>query len=151
LARVLILHEDQPHQEGFLASAIALCTRFQARPIILTVARSERRALLRQHFLQEVLADSATECDFDMLVGAEVRLAVTQVARWRRCHLIMVERHAAPPWWRWWQSDTAEKLLGLGNDFSYLALPGSNVLVTCHEPANKGDARYPACGSSVVP
>jgi hypothetical protein len=137
LSRVLVLHEDRPHQESFLASALDLCRHFQARPIILTVARSERRASLRQHFLQEVLADSGTECEFDMMVGGEVRLAVARIARWRRCPLVMMERQTAPPWWRWWQGGTAEDLLGLPNGFAFLALPGINVLVNAPAAGGK--------------
>jgi nucleotide-binding universal stress UspA family protein len=137
LHRVLVLHEDRPHQESFLASALDLCRRWQAKPIILTVARSERRANVRQHFLQELLNHSGIDCEFDLLVGAEVRMAVARVMRWRQCQLIMMERQAAPPWWRWWQSDTAEKFLRLAKDCSLLALPGVNVLVASGGQAHK--------------
>jgi hypothetical protein len=66
-------------------------------------------------------------CDYDMMIGAEIRTAVAQVARWRRCQAIFIERQAAVPWWRWWQSDRVEKLLGLGDTFSFLAFPGVGV------------------------
>jgi len=138
-SRALVLDEDHGSQESFLPIAVELCRRLQVQPVILTVARSTRRATLRQTAAKALLAESGLGCDFDVLVGAETRAAVANVARWRRCKGIVVERRAAPPWWRWWQSPTAERLMNLTDSFNLLALPGRGslnvALALSHTPA----------------
>jgi hypothetical protein len=124
--RALLLDEEGAAAGSFLAGALALCRRLRLKAVVLTVARSERHGRLRQENLQKALAAGPeTDCDWDLLIGEEIRRAVSHVARWRRCQLVMAERPAAPPWWRWWHGGFAEKLVGLAGELSCLALPGT--------------------------
>lgn len=141
-SRALVLYEEEHYPEGFLGLALELCVRLRVKPVILTVARSERMAQLRQAALQELLSGWNWDCDFDLLVGGEVRLAVTHVARWRRCQVIMMERQAAPPWWRWWHGSSAEKFMGSQEEYSFLTLPGSGLLASSPESAPGAPARW---------
>jgi hypothetical protein len=126
--RALLLDEENRQPEGFLTLALELCLRLGLRPVILTVGPSERLAQLRQQTWRDRLTGSKLDCDFDLLVGGELRLAVSQVARWRRCQVIMMERPSVPPWWRWWrQAGTAEGIMGPEADVSFLALPATGL------------------------
>jgi hypothetical protein len=129
-SRVLVVDDNRPHHQEFLTASVELGRLCQAKPVILTVARSEKAAWQRQLETQQALADRGLSCDHDIIVGAEMRTAVAQVAQWRRCQGIIVERQAAPPWWHWWQSGTTEKLVGLTNAFSFLALPRTDGLAS---------------------
>jgi hypothetical protein len=144
--RVLLLNDDSASQEGFLAAGVALCRELGARPVVLTVARSERLARQRQQAAQEALAGSGLGCDFDLIIGAEIRAAVGQVARWRRCQAIVVERRSAPPWWRWWRGGTADKLMGLADIFALLIIPGAGMLDSTPNPR-----RAPPASREVIP
>jgi hypothetical protein len=126
-SRVLVLAEDDPPQEWFLAAAVDLCRCLRARPVILTIARSTRAARRRQDAVMDLVAGAGLSCDFDIVVGADVQAAVSHMARWRRCQGIILGRKAAPPWWRWWGCPTPDKIIGLTDSFSLLALPGAGL------------------------
>jgi hypothetical protein len=144
--RVLLLNDDSATREGFLTTGVALCRDLGAWPVVLTVARSERRARQRQQAAQEVLAGSGLGCDFDLIIGAEIRVAVGQVARWRRCQVIAMEHRSDPPWWRWWHGETAEKLMGLADTFALLTIPGAGALDPTPNPR-----RTPPASRDVFP
>lgn len=140
-SRILVLNQQHPAQESLLTAAVELCRGFQARAVILTVARSERVAQAWQRATQEALADSGLCCDFDLVSGAEVPAAVAQVARWRRCQVILTAHPFAPRWWRRWRSGTTEKLFGLAGEFSFLAIPEACTLDSSHHQQRT----QPAC------
>jgi hypothetical protein len=124
VSRVLVLHEHRDPNNGFLDAAAAVCHAFQIAPVVLTVARSEREARLRQRFAEERFGTCRQLADFDFVVGCDLRTAVAWVARWRRCSHVFVERGSAPPWWRWLRGDTLQRLFGLSDALTFLALPG---------------------------
>jgi hypothetical protein len=148
-SRLLVVHDDCRHGSTFLAAAVEICRRFQATPVILTVARSERLAWSRQREAVTALADRGVSCDYDIMVGSEIRTAVAQAARWRRCQGIMVERGAAPPWWRWWQGDRVDRLVGLAERFSFLAFPGGDTPET-HQVSLQHESVSGRCSASPV-
>ncbi len=139
-SRVLVINDRTPAADGFLALAVQVGRRFGARPVVLTVARSERTAQVREQAARAALAGAGPGCDFDRVVGAEVRDAVARVARWRRCHAVILEHPAARPWWRWWRSGTLEVLLDVVEPFALLALPEAGALA----PAPVGSPPPPA-------
>ncbi|HEV3257939.1 MAG TPA: hypothetical protein VG013_13720 [Gemmataceae bacterium] len=130
LHRVLVLDQGSQANERFLAAAAQLCRCFQAKAVVLTVADSERTARLRQGAAREMLAGCGLDADFDLVVGAEVGDAVANVARWRRCQLVVMERHNSQAWRRWPGHPRTETLIDLTQDLTFLALPESGVAGT---------------------
>jgi hypothetical protein len=87
LKRILMVNGPGQLAPRFLESIVELCAAFQASLVVLTVARSERKAQRRQQSVREALAGQDVAVDFDFVAGAETALAVAQVALWRRCQL----------------------------------------------------------------
>jgi hypothetical protein len=127
VSRVLVLHEHRDPDHRFLDAATRLCHAFDTTPVVLTVARTEREARLRQQAAEERLGARRQPADFDCIVGCEVRSAVAWVARWRRCSHVFVGRESAPPWWRWPRGDTLRRLAGLSDALPLLGLPGAGL------------------------
>jgi hypothetical protein len=132
LSRMLLLDQGSLLSDRLLVTAAELCRSFRAAPVVLTVARSERAAQLRQHAARAALAEHGLDADFDFVIGSDVHTAVVSVARWRRCQLIVMERHDSPPWWRWLRATSAEWFMDLVEAPTFLAMP----------------SREPVCGSS---
>jgi hypothetical protein len=61
--------------------------------------------------------------DYDYVVGSDVRSAVAWAANWRRCSHVMVEKRRVFPWQRWLRRSSFERLLGLTDTLTLLALP----------------------------
>lgn len=124
VARVLVLQQQREFSPAFLKSCMALCHGLRVRPVVLTVARSEREALYRQHLAEQELAAGGLLADFDFIVGSDVRTAVTSEARWRRCSHVFMERTSAPSWWRRLRGENVEHLLDGSGSLAFLAVPG---------------------------
>lgn len=134
--RVLILDERRDPGSNFLDVAAELCQAFQVTPVVLTVARTEREARLRQQLAEQRFRARRQLADFDFIAGCDGRGAVACVAQWRRCSHIFVERRDAKPWWRWLRGDRMERLLGLSDSLTFLAIPG-----TAQPPLSPREAR----------
>jgi hypothetical protein len=134
LSRLLLLYQGRHLDEPFLAGAGELCRRFQITPVVLTVARSERKARLLQLSARKVLADYSLSGDFDFVVGSEIRSAVASVARWRRCQLVVLGPDDTTPWWRWLRGSTIDQLLGLPDPLAFLTLPAVGAFEFPPEP-----------------
>jgi hypothetical protein len=147
-SRVLVLHEAPRPPEGFLTAAAEVCRYLGARPVLLTVARSERVAHRHQQAAREVLAGSGLGAEWDVVIGAEIRAAATRVARWRRCQAVLLERPPAPPWWRRWQGGTLAKFTGPADMVSLLALSAAAEKSSAEIPLAQGTL---ACGSLKQP
>ncbi len=124
-SRALVVDQGGSDGRSFLTGAVGLCRRLQAHPIVLTVARSERAARSRQQVVRDVVAAGGLDADFDFLVGADVCTAVTQVAHWRRCPLVILERRGRTPWWR--RTPGTSALAAGAEPFSVLTLPETGV------------------------
>jgi K+-sensing histidine kinase KdpD len=125
---VLVVQEHHDPASSFLGAAAELCRSLQARPVVLTVARTESEAERRQVLAEEAFAARRLHADFDFVVGLDVRTAVASVARWRRCSHVFMERQHAPSWWPWRRGDTITQLLGLTGSLTLLALPDMGPL-----------------------
>src|SRR6516225_6486003 len=112
LLRMLVIDDGNNSGEQFLAQSV-----------VLTVARTEKAAMARQQIARRVFADFGIAGDFDFIVGSEVRVAVANVARWRRSQLIVMEQQSARPWRRWLRGNPVEQLINRLNTFSFLMLP----------------------------
>ena len=123
LRRMLILHEASARRKSVLPAALALCQRLGVTPVVLTVARSERRACIQEEGARRLVAGIGLPCEFDFVVGAEVRVAVACVARWRRCQVVAMDRNHSTSWWRWWRDDRFNLVTSLPAPLAALALP----------------------------
>jgi hypothetical protein len=135
MRRVLILDQGGAAASPFLTSAARVCRAFECAPVVLTVARSERAARRHRGAAERALSAEGVAGEFDLVVGCEVRAAVALAAQCRRCTHVFVEKPHAPSWWRWLRGDLFERLLGLGNDLSFLALPGAGAPLPPAAPA----------------
>ena len=97
LERVLVVDQAGSLNEPFLRNAMTLCGHLRAVPIVLTLAHSERAAILRREAICAALKDWGVEARLDFIVGARIGSAVTSVARWRRCQLILTQRPPERP------------------------------------------------------
>jgi hypothetical protein len=148
VTRVLVLNQRRDAGNRFLDMVVDLCRKFQARPVILTVARSDAEAKLRQEFAEQALLANGLAADYDCVVGCRVRSAVLWAANWRRCSHLFVEKNYAPPWLRWLRGETVERLFGLSDTLTLLALPGSVALVGTSRGTSRVTPtarRYPKC------
>ncbi len=125
LTRVLLVDQESARDEGFLPRTAALCQGLRVEPIVLTVARSEHTAKVRQKAAQAALAARGLRACFDFLVSAEVRAAVACIARWRQCQLVVVPRQTSLSWWRWLRGPRIDWVTNVTEFTSLLSLPGS--------------------------
>ncbi len=123
VSRLLVLLRHADPVGGFLAAAAEVCRRFDARPVVLTVARTDSEARRRQAAAEAVLAAQGLAADFDAAVGGDARTAVAWAARWRRCSHVVVAKRQAAGWWRPLRGGRVEDLLGLSDRLTLLALP----------------------------
>jgi K+-sensing histidine kinase KdpD len=124
MERVLVLDQSAAPATIYMTTVARLCRAFHCTPVVLTVARSEKVARQRQYLAEQALAAEELTGDFDVVIGCEVRAAVALAAQCRRCTHVVVEKQQAPSWWRWLRGDVFERLLGLGNSLTFLALSG---------------------------
>jgi hypothetical protein len=127
LSRVLVLNQGRDPGNAFLASAAQICRAFRVTPVVLTVARSEWEAHLRQAFAQNMFTRAGLGGDFDLVIGCEVGAAVALEAQCRRCSHVFLEKPSTPPWWRWLRGDALQRLLGLSEALTFLTLPRTPV------------------------
>jgi hypothetical protein len=123
LCRILLLDQRSNDLAGSLPAVEALHRVFGAKLIVLTVARSEKEARLRQLSAQRTLINLGLHADFDAVIGSEVRVAVVGVARWRRCQLVVMSRHVSRPWWRWLRDSSPDWFMGMSQPLAFLSLP----------------------------
>ena len=135
LTRVLVLDQGKGPAGRFLVGAAQIGRHLGATPVVLTVARSEPAAHLRQQSAREALASQGWLGDFDFMVGADVCAAVAGVAHWRRCQLVVLEWWNTPSWWRWLWGDTMERLIGHLGSLAFLVLPHADSLNSVPERA----------------
>jgi len=135
VSRVLILHVPQGNASGFLAAALSTCRVHGGNPVILTVARTERQARRGQLVAEQACYVHRLAAHLDYVAGVDVRAAVASIARWRRCSHVFLERRQVIPWWRRLRGDTLERLLGLTDSLTFLALPDAGLQPAAGRPA----------------
>jgi hypothetical protein len=127
-SRVLVLDNAASLDEDFLRTAAQVCLALQLTPVVVSVAGSEKAARQRQQAAFRAFADSNVEASFDYLVGCDVHSAVTQIACWRRCQMVIGQHKASAPWRRWLRDTTVEELMGVPEALGFLALSQTNRL-----------------------
>jgi len=135
VSRVLILHAPHGNAESFLAAALSTCRLVRGNPVILTVARTERQARRGQLVAERACYANQVAAHLDYVAGVDVRAAVASIARWRRCSHVVLEQRQAAPWWRRLRGDTLERLLGLTDSLTFLALPEAGLQAVADRPA----------------
>ena len=135
VSRVLILHAPHGNAETFLAAALSTCRLVRGNPVILTVARTERQARRGQLVAERACYANQVAAHLDYVAGVDVRAAVASIARWRRCSHVVLEQPQSAPWWRRLRGDTLERLLGLTDSLTFLALPEAGLQVVADRPA----------------
>lgn len=123
LSRVLLLNTSWKPSEEFFALASQVCKAFQVSPVVLTLARTERRARLRQQIAQQIYSHHFLPADFDFVVGRELPDAVASVANWRRCSLVLAEQQHEGSWWYWRGPGDPSELIRLARTLSVLVVP----------------------------
>jgi hypothetical protein len=137
MTRILILQHQQNPSSSFLQSAVRLCLGLEVQPLILTMASSERQARLGQSFAAGVCSSLRVQANFDSLVAFDFRGAVKQIAAWRNCSHVIVERaNDVSLWqrlrgnglWQHLQGDVFSELRSLAPSFALVGLPESLAL-----------------------
>jgi hypothetical protein len=146
LSRLLVIHEDGDADGAFLRSAVRLGLALQARPIVLTVARTERGAFRRGWEMREALTHDGLDCDFDQLAGVGVGPATLHVACWRQCQVVVVKRRSGRWWWPWRRGDSLAQLTASPSSLAFLALPQDGV-PDLPSPARRDSAAAPGLAS----
>jgi hypothetical protein len=124
VTRALVVHRDAAPGSAALLEGVRLCRAIEAKPIVLTVARSKRQALRQREEAQKVLNQQGLAADCDYLVAADIGMEVIRVAHWRRCSLVVFPPPARRPWWRWLRDGTMDRLWTLTDDLAVLQLAG---------------------------
>jgi K+-sensing histidine kinase KdpD len=127
-ARVLILHRDSVEGSDFLDQAVALCSALPRPPVVLTVGRTERRAMDLQSAAREAMGAGGLDADFDLIAGCNAAVAVEGAAKARNCSLVILERSRPRRWWQCWRRDPTRRLLRLADRLTLVALPSSQRL-----------------------
>jgi hypothetical protein len=121
--RILVLDQSSDDLARSLPVVAALQNAFGAKLVVLTVAKSDKEAQVRQQSAIKIVNQFDLPADYDAVIGSEVRLAVVGVARWRRCQLIVMNRRLSRPWWRWLRDSNPDWFLGLTQPLAFLSLP----------------------------
>jgi K+-sensing histidine kinase KdpD len=146
-SRFLLLDDGQADSDAYLSRALELCRQLRIIPVLLTWARSERAALVRQERIRNLLGVSGPFAVFDTIVGGDLRAAVAGVARWRKCQTVVACHSLAPRWPRWLRSSAAEQIMDLADSLAVLALPAAAVKEASALPARG----LPAAAASALP
>jgi hypothetical protein len=123
--RTLVL--DQGSGMDYLEQVIPLCRGLAIRPVVLSVARTERGAEERQELARKVCLSRGLDADFDLVAGCPLGTAVARAARARGCsHLIAERRHDAS-WLGWLRGETTRALLNLADRLTVVTLPAATA------------------------
>jgi len=122
MSRVLIVNQDQDPNGIFLETAARFCQALEVQPLILTIASSERDALLKQRFAEGVYSSLHLQADFDFVVCHDARAAVNRVAQWRNCSHVFFERPKKVVGISLWQRRRGDIFAGLRSDSDHLTL-----------------------------
>jgi hypothetical protein len=128
MTRIMVLcHQSSPNAT-YLENVARLCQALEIQPIILIVANTEREAHLRQGYAEGVCNSFGLLADCDLVVGCDLRSAVSRVANWRSCSHLIIDRQNAGSWWQRMNGDLLEQLRRRSDSLSILALPESVAL-----------------------
>jgi hypothetical protein len=130
LSRVLLLDRADEHPERLLATAAQFGPFFEDGLVILTLAQSQRAGQRRQEKLREALEGVAFKVELDLLVSRDL-CAISHVAQWRQCSLLVLERSPQNWWGRLW-GDPIEAILQMSGLPPMLALAKDRAGCVCN-------------------
>lgn len=104
--RALVADLGLARGTGFLDLAAGLCRECRIWPVVLTVARTESDARLRQAQSEALFAAHGVRGDFDYAVSNDLYGAVVCAAKWRQCFHVLIERYPPTRWWHWLRRDS---------------------------------------------
>jgi K+-sensing histidine kinase KdpD len=125
-ARALVLDNAGVLDEDFLRTAAEICLALRLTPVVVSVAASEKAARHRQQKARQAFAALHVGASFDYLIGCEVRSAITQIASWRRCQIVIGQHETCAPWRRWLRDTTVEEFMHLLESLSFMILSEAN-------------------------
>jgi hypothetical protein len=126
MTRVLILHDNNDPSGCFLETIGRLCQALDVQPLILTLASSERNAMLKQRFAEGVCSTLRLKADFDAVISFNLYSAVDRVATWRNCSHVFFRRPKPAmtvPLWQRARGDSLSELRRVRESLTLLALP----------------------------
>jgi hypothetical protein len=141
MTRVLVLHDRHDPSACFLETAARLCQALEVQPLILSLASSEREALLKQRFAEEVCSTLHLPADFDAVVDVDRPAAVHRIAAWRNCSHAIFERPnpgVGKSLWRSRRRDIFWDLRGVSDALTLLALTAGLALDFPHRRRDHG-------------
>jgi hypothetical protein len=124
VSRVLVVPQPHGAAADFFAAAAHLCAAFAVTPVVLIRARSQSEAHRQQALAEDQLGRHHLAAYFDCLIGDAGAETVAQVARWRRCSHVFLERPRQPSWWARLWGKPCEDLHCLSEELTVLTYPG---------------------------
>jgi hypothetical protein len=149
-SRVVVVDQGHHPASTYLVSAARLCRALRAEPVVLSVARSEKEARLRQQLAETLFAAETVPATFDFVVGYEVQVAVALAVRCRRCSHVVIERQSAPAWRRWFRGDLIRQLLRLSNSLTLLSLAGTGGPLLSEDQRGSGERSRSSPTSAIL-
>lgn len=132
--RALILDPGGTSMDDYLVPAAQLCAELEMDTIVLTAGSSEATVQRRQEEARDLLARRSFSAVFDSLICEGVHSAVTSVARWRHCQVVIVPRQTNPTWWRRLRRQNHEWIKNPCEFASFLSLPAGRVSLSACLP-----------------
>lgn len=123
LERVLVLDQGGRSSALFLRHAVMIASSLNVAPIVLTVARTEREARVRQGQARKALDEENVDINFDFVVSSQAGRAAVHVARWRHAQLVIMEPPCLAPWQRWLRGNPLARFADELAALPLLALP----------------------------
>jgi hypothetical protein len=132
LERVLVMHQADLPDPGWLASAAALCRSLRVAPVILVVAAAEAKAERTRRAVEAELGRQRLTADVDLAVGCDPATAANLAVRWRRCTHVIAARPGLA---------RRPQALNLPEEVALLAWPAGGLIVPERQPT--GLAGFP--------
>ncbi|MFO0970460.1 MAG: hypothetical protein U0793_33360 [Gemmataceae bacterium] len=122
LRRLLVVVQDLAPDNPFLVSVARLCQALDTRPVVLLVCRTERQTA-RLGYVEGLLDALGVSADLDALVTSNATTALGQVASWRNCSHIVIERDRPTSWWLRLRGDPLDRAREAAAGRPILTLP----------------------------
>jgi hypothetical protein len=106
--RALIAVSVTDAVRDYLECAVGFCRGVGASVVILALADTDEQTSSLTDLIEEALGDLGRFCDYDSLAGRQSAAALTRIAHWRGCQLLVTRTGRRPRWLSWLQSGDRE-------------------------------------------